>query len=506
LWDLLGHDPVQARTARDRWRSVAVVRNVAARARAGVALLRLTTFLADEPVGHPGAPPTSITAPTAPLPAPALDGVPLQVLDHSVTRDRVESPRHYPDNDLVATALVAAWLPPVAGYGTLAIPHADRPTSAPGPDPAVEVGDTWMTNQLLRVDVARNGDVRVTQLETGTSVSPLLTFEDLRDAGDLYTPAPRPPAAVARFTGLQVTHHGPLRGEIVASWALERRGVEASDVAHISVSLILDAAAPFLRLAVDGVSLAFDHRLRIVVNTGVTGPEVHADAMFGSVRRAPIVVPPEDAASELPPPTAPLHRYVSLFSAAGGATVYSDGLAEYEATPGGGVAITLVRGVGMLSRNDLPERPGHAGWPEETPWAQSPGPFEARLAYLPHGGARDPATVDRIERIADDVLLPLTGETLRSALTVPAPTAGIALEGEGLAFSAAKDSDDGEWVVLRCVNLLDEARDGAWRLGFPVVEARRARLDETPADALGVDDGRVTFDARAREIVTILVR
>ena len=36
--------------------------------------------------------------------------------------------------------------------------------------------------------------------------------------------------------------------------------------------------------------------------------------------------------SSMPPPTAPLHRYVSLFDDARGVTVFSDGLAEYEAT------------------------------------------------------------------------------------------------------------------------------------------------------------------------------
>ena len=462
-------------------------------------------LVADEPVGHPASP-TPVTPPPEPRRPPALEGMSVQVLDQSVTRDRVESPRHYPDNDLVASTLVAAWVPRVGGYGTLAVPHADRPSSGARPERPVEVGDTWMTNDVLRVDVAENGHVRVTQLESGRSASPLLSFEDLRDVGDLYTPAPRPPAADVRFTGLRVIHRGPLRGEMATSWSVERPGAEVAEVAHLSVSLILDAAAPFLRLAADGVSLAFDHRLRIVVNTALRDPEVYADAMFGPVRRVSIVVPPEDAASELPPPTAPLHRYVSLFSAAGGATIYSDGLGEYEATPVGGVAITLVRGVGMLSRNDLPERRGHAGWPEETPWAQSPGPFEARFAYMPHGGVRDRGTVDLIERIADDVLLPLTGATLRSALTVPPPTTGVELEGEGLAFSAAKDSEDGRWMVLRCVNLLDEARAGAWLLGFPVHEARRARLDEMPGESLDVTEGHVAFTAAPREIVTILVR
>ena len=114
--------------------------------------------------------------------------------------------------------------------------------------------------------------------------------------------------------------------------------------------------------------------------------------------------------------------------------------------------------------------------------------------------------VDAIERAADDVLLPLTGSTLRSALRVPPPTAGFALEGEGLAFSTAKETDDGAWTVLRCVNLVDEPREGSWTLGVPVREACRSRLDETPGERLTVADDRVAFHAGPREIVTLLVR
>jgi mannosylglycerate hydrolase len=503
LADVIGHDPVAAREARDRWQSLAIVRNVSARPRGGVATLWLRSFLADEPVGHPSAG-ASIQLP--PPPPPALEGVQLQVLSQSIDRHRVESPRHYPDNDFVANTLVAAWLPSVSGYGTLALPHADRGATGAEPPSVVEVGDRSMSNTLLRIEVADDGGVRVARLPHGPETNALIAIEDLRDVGDLYTPAPREPAADVRFEGFAVTHRGPFRGEIETRWTVRRPGDDLEDVAELTVTLSLDAAAPFLRLAVEGLSLGFDHRLRLVIRTGIPGAATYADATFGPVRRIPLGVPPEDARTELPPPTAPLHRYVSLFGDAGGATVFSDGLAEYEVTSEGNVAVTLVRAVGVLSRIDLPERPGHAGWPEETPWAQGPGPLEAVFGFMPHDGTRTTATIDAIERAADDVLLPLTGSTLRSALQIPRPTAGFELEGEALAFSAAKDSDDGEWVVLRAVNLSDEPRQGAWRLGFPVSEARLSRLDETPGERLEVRDRHIRFGAGPREIVTVLVR
>jgi alpha-mannosidase len=208
---------------------------------------------------------------------------------------------------------------------------------------------------------------------------------------------------------------------------------------------------------------------------------------------------------ESAPSTAPLHRYVSLFSEHAGATLFSDGLAEYEATPGGDVLITILRAVGELSRNDLPERPGHAGWPAHTPGAQSHAPFGARLALMLHG-PRTLDVVDTIERTADDVLLPLEGQTLRSALAVPPPTSGIELSGVGLALSAIKESEDGQWLVVRCVNLLDQEVTGTWRFGVPVTEARLARLDETPAETIAVSENEVSFRSAPRAVVTILAR
>ncbi len=190
-----------------------------------------------------------------------------------------------------------------------------------------------------------------------------------------------------------------------------------------------------------------------------------ADAAFGPVRREPIIA--QAVTAETPPATAPLARYVTLATSTLGVTVYSDGLAEYEATPSGEVAITLLRAVGQLSRNDLPERPGHAGWPVPTPEAQSLGTFSANFAILPHG-KRDARTIDLGERMADDILLPLSGTTLRSALTVPPNTSGVELEGEGLAFSTCKESEHEGWLVLRCVNLTDQEVAGRWRCGFPI--------------------------------------
>ena len=531
LADLIGHDPVRARTARAHWREVVVVRNPSPRPRGGVAELEIRRFLSDVPVG-PGsahaAPPPRLR-----LPPPELDGgrIPVQVLDRVIANDRVESLRHYPDNDMVEVTRIVAWVPPVAGYGTTAF-ALDAPPADPATPPfAVRASGNALDNGELTVAIDDRGNVALSSVRQGMRAAGVLRFEDVPDVGDLYTHAPGAQGVThATFLGAHVAHRGPLRATIEGRWRVRippSSTVEPERVAltgyatppvavpaighaplvpiEIAVRITLDAGSTVVGVHVTGENTARDHRLRVVFATGLRDAGVWADAAFGPVHRVSLDVPPAERANELPTASAPLHRYVSLFGPDRGVTLFSDGLAEYEASADGSIAVTLVRAVGELSRNNLPERPGHAGWPVPTPLAQCLAPFEASFALMLHG-ARTDETIHAIELAADDVLAPVTGTTLRSALTIPEPVHGIELGGEGLAFGSIKESEDGTALVLRCVNLLDRPVSGRWELGAAPQDARLARLDETPQDALPVHGRGVPFTAPARAVVTILVR
>ncbi|HEU4701000.1 MAG TPA: hypothetical protein VFS37_00845, partial [Conexibacter sp.] len=140
-----------------------------------------------------------------------------------------------------------------------------------------------------------------------------------------------------------------------------------------------------------------------------------------------------------------------------------------------------------------------------TPAAQSRGPYRAELALALHG-PDSPEQRDAVERMADDVLLPLAGATLRSNLEDPSISGGLELVGDGLAFSAAMPAREPGWIVLRCVNRRGVEIHGAWRFGRPIAEAALARLDETRLEPLPITDGGVPFVASPRAIVTLLVR
>ncbi|MBM4195188.1 MAG: hypothetical protein FJ202_12550, partial [Gemmatimonadetes bacterium] len=498
LLEMIGHDRDRAREEPGSWTPVTLVRNPSARPRSGVAILRLSAFAADVKVGANASPGAVRTARAR---VPALDGVPpVQVLTKALAHERTEAPRHYPDNDEVLGAEVAAWVGNVPAYGIRGYRHVGRAAKDEIPNPVV-VDGLSLSNGFVSVRVTSDGRVTFDDHSTGVGIGDLLSWESREEAGDEYTASPRGPMLEFTYDGARVVHRGPVRGTIALEWRMKRRGFVVTGRTLLTV----DAGARFLRIGVDARNAAADHRLRLGIATHLRDARVWADAMFGPVERKPIVATPEDLKLETPPATAPLHRYVSLFTESRGATVYSDGLAEYEADPNGTVFITLLRSVGELSRNDIPERPGHAGWPTPTLGAHCRGPFSARFALMCHG-PRNAKTIDRIEHAADDVLLPLMGGTLRSALAVPAPVSGVGLDGLGLACSAITRTDDGEQFVLRCVNLTDETVAGAWTVpaGFSI--AALARLDETVIGPLTVADGRIAFVAPPRAVITVLVR
>ena len=516
---LLGHDAAEARERRAAWHAVVLVANPSPRARGGVAEVEIVTFVRDEPVGPGSAGLRDANAPGdgAEPPPLALPGAVVQELRRERRFDRTESLWHYPDNDLVDARRCLVWVDPVPGGTVAVLPLAGRAGHPTASHPAARAEGRGIANDQIKVRPSSRGLRLVTR--DGVEVADFVAFETVADHGDLYTPSLRGTATIAPASYSGVREHGPLRAALDcgATLAVPRNpappaaGGEAywdpEPITDLPVfaTVSVEAGAPFVRIRVSGRNTARDHRLRVRVATGIAAPEVWADAAFGPLRRAPLVVPPEDQEYEIPPPTAPLHRYVSCYHEAGGATLYGDGLAEYEVTEQGDVYVTLLRAIGELSRADLPERPGHAGWPLPTPDAQSLGPFEAELALMFHG-PRTPETMALVDRTADDVLLPLRGTTLRSACAELRRAGGVELSGEGLALSACKESEDGEWTVLRCVNVTDRAADGAWALAAPIHEARLARLDETPLDSLSVQDGVVRFAAGARAVVTVLVR
>jgi alpha-mannosidase len=502
---LVGNVPDEARDHPEHTAPRLVLWNPVARARAGgIIVADLTWFRRDVLVGPPGdrAPRQGSGAREVAL--AGVDGpLGVQPLGGARTHERLDAPRHYPDQDEVDVTRLAFRAPPLGGLGFAVLEPVDR-SRAPA-ECGARAGARSLDNGLVALTVGRDGTVTLADRRTGLLYPALLGLESTGDVGDTYTYAPPPRDRVRRVRGpaaVRVLARGPL----VA--ALEVRSSLPCATGKLSARFVLTlhADSPVLRCSVELDNSATDHRLRLRVPTGVPGVPAVAGGPFGPVTRQAVAADVARYPRETPVATAPAQRYVAVASGARGLALLAPGFFEYELAAEGDLRMTLLRCVGQLSRADLATRPGHAGWPTPTPEAQCLGLDRLQLAVVPVGAA-DLQAGSALPELWEDVFLPPRALWLRQATSVTPPDLDVRLEGGGLVFSSVKPAVASGGLVLRCFNARAEPVEGCWRLGRPATGAEQVRADERAARELTLADGGRTIPFRAgpRAIVTVLV-
>ena len=495
--DLSGHDPDVSRE-HPRPESALWLWNPTARTRSGVMVADTTWFRRDILVGPPGN--------RKPRHGPGAEGfafvtddgtaIPVQVLSRSAALERRDAPRHYPDADEVEQVRIAFRAPSVGGLAAAVLR-----SGAPVPlkrDSGASVRGRTLSNGFVEVTVEPSGALSLLDRRTNERFGGLLRLEEQKDRGDLYTPHP---------LGRPVQAAGPIRVRRLAGGPLVAAVEVALEVPGATARLIVQLfdESPGIRCLLDVTNRAPDHRLRLGCPLGVAGPVV-AGAAFGEVRRAPIDVPADDFPRETPLPTAPAHRYVAAAEGRRGLALLAPGFFEYEWTADGTLLFTVLRGAGELSRDDLPTRPGHAGWPTETPDGQCLGTDRVELVLVPVG-TQDLEAGETLPELWEDLFLPTRARWLRGANLGSPRAVGATLDGRGLVLSAVKPAQTGSGTILRCYNARGERVVGAWRLSDTIRTAHRVRADEKAAEPL-VIEGRghtVRFIAEPHEIVTLLI-
>ena len=168
------------------WRPAVLLRNPVARARGGVVELTLSATLTDIAVG-PGS--ASRQGVRRRVPAWRVDGVPLQILSRHERVALTESPRAYPDADLVVEARAVGWIAPLAGY-VAETRMQTRGADIEAPHPVV-VSATTLDNGRVRIEVGENGEITFEDRELGRRIADFVSLQRLaRRRGSLHTGSP----------------------------------------------------------------------------------------------------------------------------------------------------------------------------------------------------------------------------------------------------------------------------------------------------------------------------
>lgn len=488
----------------------------------------------------------------------AGDGPRLTALD--------EAGRPLPTDRRVRRVAVAGrsdtWIDRVAL--TIALPT--RPTSlsllrlaagdAQGPLPADPVrattiaGGLRLENAALRVTVAPDGTVVLLDRASGRAYPLALRFEDEADAGDEYDFSPLAGARTVvvgqPLAPPTLAATGPLSGAIELRYRLElphrlsedRRTRVGRVAMDVRVVLRLEAFAERLDLTAELTNAAEDHRLRLRLDTGIDADHVWADGHWDVLRR-PLRPPTADHWYQRPLPTGHQRRFVAVSDGVTGLAVLARGLPEYEAAPGAAgveLAVTLLRCVGWLSRNDLASRPQGAGPALPAPGAQCLGPHRFELAVVPFAGPwwQGPLPVAAERFTVPTRAFPAgrheprpdlasgaeaaTGPRADGASAASPAPAGVPADagvrdrthaGLGIALtppltlSAAKLADAGSGLIVRLWNPSPEAVAGRLDTSNRLSEAFLTRLDETRGERLAVVDDGLELRLGPKEVVTV---
>ncbi len=356
-----------------------------------------------------------------------------------------------------------------------------------------------------------NGSLQVVDLRNQERFGDLFVLESGGDVGDTYSycPPPRDRHVRARSrVDVRPLAVGPLVASAEARWRMAAGIGTAGSDEFIDVRLVVTVYAgfPAIRCTLEIDNRASNHRLRLRSRTGLPGASAIAGSQFGVCERSSQQAGGRAYPMETPVATTPAHRYVACAEGNRGLAVFAPGFFEYELEDGGDLLLTVLRSVGQLSINDLPTRPGHAGWPTATPLAQCHGRDRLQLAIAPitqielEGGTA-------MAELWEDLFLPVRTVWLRQASPLSPAAIDIRLEGYGLVFSALKPAEQSDAMVLRCYNATGKPTAGLWHFNQPVSSARRARADELGLHEIRLGDGGriVPFHAAAHEIVTIMV-
>jgi 2-O-(6-phospho-alpha-D-mannosyl)-D-glycerate hydrolase len=432
-----------------------------------------------------------------------------RVIDRGLPRlapaGQVWNPSPFPRQGLVEIDGALVLTPTIRGgsVGSLVTTRPDTPATA---------YETRLENAYLVCDLLRDGTLAVLDRHTGLRYEGLHRLVDEGDAGDEYNfspPAdnPQPPDPVRNLRSV-VHETGPLRARlevrydyVVYSGLTHNRRARADleTTLPIRLTLSLEADRPRLDLELETINHARDHRLRVHFPVPFQASHSAADTPFHVTERAVTGARRDPGAPELELPTYPMWSFVDVSDGRAGVALITDGLHEYEVLPGPQqeLALTLLRAVGWLSREDLVTRTGHAGPAIETPGAQAPGGHRVRYSLFFHAGDWRAAGV---WRAAESTLLPLVpGRGGTASTTAPL----LELDPDCMQMTALVPRPDG--YDLRFLNASDASGEARVRLQPQPANITAITLGGEVRQQLAPSDGVVRISVRPWEIVTLRV-
>lgn len=426
---------------------------------------------------------------------------------------------------------------PACGYATyyVQLAQADPPESSEW-----EIYSNGAENRFISFKIAVDGGLTVTEKSSGVSYLGLHHFEDVEDAGDEYSYCPCKisltvstqgvPASIRQVVvGPNLVTYEVLRTlEIPESLSEDRQRRSNRKVLMpitSRITLFYDQPGLFIETEID--NQARDHKLSVIFPTDLNPAQSFVDEAFAVIPRD-IDLP--DSTGWVEDPTHLMHQrsFTDLSEGGRGMAILNRGLPAVEVTRQSGgtqIALTLLRSVGWLSRDDLTTRRVAAGPLVPTPGAQCPGKFRYEYAIFPHTGDWHEVFPAAYQYIAPLLIaradtheglelheMNITRDDPSQVKAIPWKRSGsnpdqvsfITTDAPELVLSALRRSQDGKGFIARFYNISSQLISARFQTYHPLEKAWLVNLNEEREEQIPIlDEHFLTVDVRGGQIVTI---
>lgn len=384
-------------------------------------------------------------------------------------------------------------------------------------------------NDFVSVELsADDNTLTVTDKTTGQVYRNLNRFADSGDCGDEYNFSP--PANDSQQDAPKLREVKIIRGVVQQMMEIElellipaclapdrKSRAKEQVVTRITSRVTLTRGVPRVDIHTRVDNRARDHRLRVHFPAPFATDSAEYDGHFEIVKR-PIGIPAFDETwAEEPRPETHQRAFALVSDGVNRLTIANRGLPEVEAlngvrsllTSGVEIALTLLRCVGWLSRDDFSTRKGHAGPFLETPSAQMIGEWEFDYSIIVGQIANLSPQVEQIGNLlyqqAWNFESPLRAAgTGVHAGTLPSSGSFVSVDNPSFVVSAVKEAEDGRGWIVRGYNIGDEEISVTLTPWRRFGKAERANMAEKTVGKLRVEkSGGATVKARGHEVVTV---
>jgi len=359
------------------------------------------------------------------------------------------------------------------------------------------------------------GTINITDKRTHQVYTGLNRFIDSADCGDLYNycPPERDFNVYSRINNVEheekktyqkLILHSILK--IPARISNDRKSRSRALVNNIIKSTItVVPGLPRIDIHTEIDNQACDHRLRVHFPAPFISTQSLQDGHFEIVQR-PIGTPNYNGTWEEPPrPEVPQRQFTSVVNDHISLTIANRGLPEVEVfkneNGNAEIAITLLRCVGWLSRDDISTRKGHAGpMGVATPEAQMIGKSSFDYSVIPGEN-----NWHKSIHYAYSFNAPLRAiSTPVHPGTIPSKCSFIENRNEDFIITTIKSSEDDSSLIVRGFNILSTPIDISIKPWRPFTHAQLVSLGEKIIDELSIaDEGLINFHVGGNKLITI---